>query len=236
DDDQNDAAPDPRVTLRPRAWPWTSGRDRGRIDDLRLGRDSRHYSAFSATLSRAEAARGFIAASRALGRTGRGARMPNTRSAQHRLMATDADREVGRAGTAARLLPEPMLDDAVLQRVEADHGETTTRPEHLDGRRERVFERVQLLVHGDPQGLENALGRVALTEPGRRGDRRLDHVDELARALERLLPPPAPNRTSDLPCEALFPVAPEDLLELTLLRLVDELGRGDVRRGIHPHV
>ena len=109
-----------------------------------------------------------------------------------------------------------MLDDAVLQRVEADHGESTTRPEHLDGGRERVFERVQLLVHRDPQSLENALGRVALTEPGGSRNRRLDHVDELARALERLLAAPAPDRASDLPREALLSVPPEDLLELAL--------------------
>src|SRR6185436_7799312 len=105
---------------------------------------------------------------------------PRGEDAQHRLLATGADREVGRAGAAARLFPEPMLDDAVLQRVEADHGETTTRPEHLDGGRERVLERVQLLVHRDPQSLENAFGRVALAEPRGSGDRRLDDVDELA--------------------------------------------------------
>ena len=109
------------------------GRGRGapgarRPRPRRLRCDRRHYSTFSATRSRAE--RGARVHRRLAGaRPDR----PRREDAHHRLVATDADREVGRARAAARLLPEPVLDDPVLQRVEADHGETTTRPEHLDG-------------------------------------------------------------------------------------------------------
>ena len=49
------------------------------------------------------------------------------------------------------------------------------------------LERAELVVDGDPERLEDALGRMALAEARRRRDRGLDRVDELARALERLL-------------------------------------------------
>ena len=53
------------------------------------------------------------------------------------------------------------------------------------GERERAVELLELVVDGDPQRLEGALGRVAAGEPRRRGDRRLDRVDQLLRRLDR---------------------------------------------------
>src|SRR5207247_6014130 len=45
---------------------------------------------------------------------------PRRQHAQLRLVPAYADRELGRAGAAARPLPERVLDDPVLERVEAD--------------------------------------------------------------------------------------------------------------------
>ena len=63
--------------------------------------------------------------------------------------------------------------------------------------RERCLERAELVVDGDAESLEDALGRMALTETRRCRDRRLDRVDELARARERALGAPADDGAGD---------------------------------------
>ena len=60
-------------------------------------------------------------------------------------MAADADGEVGRAGAAALALAEEPLHDPVLERVEGDDREPAARPQHLERRRERACERVELV-------------------------------------------------------------------------------------------
>src|SRR5207245_5015795 len=103
-------------------------------------------------------------------------------------------------------------------------------------RGERRLERVELLVDRDPQGLEDALRRMALAEAGRRRDRRLDRVDQVGAALERLSPTAPDDRTCDLPRVALLAVAPEDRLQLALARLVDDVRRSHVLGLVHAHV
>src|SRR5215211_7096496 len=83
--------------------------------------------------------------------------------AKSRLVPTDADRKVGRAGATARLGGEEPLHDPVFERVEADDGDPSPRPQKLDDRRQGPFERAELVVHRDPECLEHALGGV----PGR---------------------------------------------------------------------
>ena len=85
--------------------------------------------------------------------------------------AAGAAREVGRAGAAVLAVAQEALDDPVLERVERDHREAAVRTQHLERGRERALERAELVVDLDPQRLEDALGRVALAEAGRRRDR-----------------------------------------------------------------
>ena len=66
-----------------------------------------------------------------------------------------------------------------------------------------------------------------------RGDRVLDDVRELGRRLDR-------TRDDDGLCdasgEALVTEAREDIRELLLGIAIDDVGRGEVAVGIHPHV
>ncbi len=134
------------------------------------------------------------------------------------------------------LRTEEALDDPVLERVEADHGEPAAGPQHLERRGQRGLERAELVVDGDPQRLEDALRRMAVAEARRRRDRLLDRLDEVARALERLLAAASHDRAGDLPRVALLAVAAEDLCELALARLVHELACRELRGRVHAHV
>ena len=157
--------------------------------------------------------------------------------AQLRLVAADADREVGRARAAALLLAQELLDDPVLERVERDHREPAARPEHLERRGQRRRERAELVVHRDPQRLEDALRGMPLAEPRGRGDRALDRVHELARPLERLLLAPPDDRARDLLRVPLFAVAAEDRRRARARATRSRCrGRAQLLRGVHAHV
>ena len=184
------------------------------------GRHRRRY-ALTAARRRADADRGFSSTSRCDGRTGFRVSDP-----QRRLLAADADREVGRARASLRLLRDEALHDPVLERVERDHREPAARPQHLERRGKRRLEGAELVVHGDAQGLEDALRRMPFAEPRRGRDRELDHVDELAGARERRLLASADDRPRDRRGEPLLPVAPEDRHELALVPGVDDRRRG----------
>src|SRR4051812_40558268 len=140
-------------------------------------------------------------------------------------VAADADREVRRAGAAAFLVAQELLDDPVLERVERNHGEASARTEHFERSRERSLERTELVVHRDAKRLEDALRRMAFAEPGRRGDRRLDRVDELTRALERLVLAATDDRSGDRSRVALFAVPAEDRGQVALVPRVHDLAR-----------
>src|SRR5260221_11640411 len=109
------------------------------------------------------------------------------RRTHRRLGTADADREVRRAGAALFLLAQELLDDAALERVERNHREPAARAEHLERSRKRALERAERVVHLDAQCLEDALRRMSLAEARRRRNRSLDHLGEIAGALERLL-------------------------------------------------
>src|SRR6185312_16746394 len=169
--------------------------------------------------------------SRVAGRLPRaGPDRPARRRPQHRLLAADADRKVGRASAAVLLVAEETLDDPVLQRVEADHREPAARIQEVDRGRQRILERRQLVVHRDPERLEDPLRRMTVAESRRAGNRGLDRVDQLTRALERLVAPPADDRTRDLLRKALFAELPEDPDKLAFGCLIDELAGRIVRR------
>ncbi len=84
----------------------------------------------------------------------------------------------------------------------------------------------ELVVHRDAKRLEDALGRMALAESRRCRDRRLDRLDELAGALERMLGATAHDGAGDLARVALLAVAAEDVGELALVPGVEDLGGG----------
>ena len=80
-------------------------------------------------------------------------------------MTADADGEVRRTHAAARLVAHEPLHDPVLERVEGDDGEPAARSKHPHRIRKRRLERAELVVHGDPQSLEDTPGGMAVPEP-----------------------------------------------------------------------
>src|SRR4051794_20603897 len=153
--------------------------------------------------------------------------------AENRLVAAHAHGEIGRARAPALAVAHELLDEAVLERVEADHREASARTEHRESGRERTLERAELVVHGDAQRLEDALGGMPVAEARRSGDRGLDDVDELRRRVDRA---PPQDRARDLPRVPLLAVALEYVGELSLRLLVHEPSGGERAGWIHAHV
>src|SRR5207244_185667 len=100
--------------------------------------------------------------------------------AQLGLLSAHADGEVRRALTTALEVAHESLHRAVLERVEADHGKATAGTEHRERCGQRGLERAQLVVHRNAQRLEDTLRGMAVAEAGRRGNRGLDRLDEVA--------------------------------------------------------
>src|SRR5690606_25723247 len=84
------------------------------------------------------------------------------------------------------------LDDAVLERMEADDDEPPAGREQLLGLTKPGLERVELAIDRDADRLERARRRMDLRLAAARGAG--DHVRELGRGRERRLSPRANDR------------------------------------------
>ncbi len=142
--------------------------------------DRGRFSAiFTATRRWAERERGLVSTSSGPGATAR--RVSSSASGSR------PQTQTGSSGgqTQPGALGEELLDRPILERVEGDRAEATAERKHVPGRRQRVLERVELAVDGDPDRLEGALGRVAAAEAGRGRHPGLDRVDQLGGGRER---------------------------------------------------
>ena len=101
------------------------------------------------------------------------------------------------------------------------------------GGRQRVLERVELAVDGDPDRLEGPLGRVAAAEAGRGRHPGFDRVDQLGGRRER---PAAADLAGDPAGVALLAEAAQRLRDPRLGPLVDEVGGAQLLAGVHAHV
>src|SRR5213076_1532440 len=81
-----------------------------------------------------------------------------------------------------RPIAERVLDDAVLARMVGDHRDPAARHERCSQRRKRQVELLELLVHHDPQRLEQPR---ELRRPGARPQRLADRVHEIVARRER---------------------------------------------------
>ena len=104
-------------------------------------------------------------------------------------------RQVGRADAPLRALGQEPLHPAILQRLEADPRQHAAVAQQPPGQRQRPVELIELFVDGDPQRLERTLGRMATREPGRRGNRADDRVDQVLGGLDRVRPVCVRRRT-----------------------------------------
>src|SRR5207244_10136640 len=162
-------------------------------------------------------------------------RLPRGR-AELRSLAAHADREVGRTLAAAFAIAHEALDDPILERMEADHREPATGPQHRERGRQRGLEGAELVVDGNPERLEHALGGMTVSKAGRSRNRRLDRLDEVARPLERILLPAPDDRLRDLPRVPLLAVTLENGREVPFRGLVDDSRGAHLGGGIHTHV
>ena len=74
---------------------------------------------------------------------------------------------------------EEGLDQPVLARVVGDHHAPPSRPQQVEGVLEGGGQLVELLVDGDPDGLEHPTGRMAAGAPGGGRDGLPHHVGQL---------------------------------------------------------
>ena len=81
---------------------------------------------------------------------------------------------------------EDLLDQPVLQRVVGQYGDPTVKRERRDGTRQYGFERFELGVDLDPEGLKRALRGMATGLAGSRGDRVIQQLDQSTRGDEGL--------------------------------------------------
>ncbi len=150
--------------------------------------------------------------------------------AQRRAVAAHADGKVGRAGAAAGLVADEPLDDPILERVEADHGHA--------GRRAAAGR----AAASSPSRSDSSSSLVAIRSawntrlagwpwPNRLGVgmAHLDHVDQVAGAIELPRLAAAHDRAGDLTREPLLAEVAEDRGEPALVPGVDDVGGGEVR-------
>jgi len=117
--------------------------------------------------------------------------------------------------------------------VEGDRTEATADRQGLPGQRQRLFERFELAVDGDPDRLEAALGWVTAAEAGRGRHPGLDRIDELGGGRERAA---TDDLAGDAAGVALLAEAAQDLRDPRLRPLVDEVRGGELLARVHPHV
>lgn len=136
-----------------------------------------------------------------------------------------------------RLFPERHLHHPILQRVKADHRNPPARGEMGGKTVEKIGERLEFPVYGDPERLEHPGGRMDRPRPRFPGDGRFDQVRKLGGALD---PFPLSLRNEvarDPPRKSLLPEPEEDVGQLPFGRTPKDLaGTGAARPGIPPHV
>ena len=125
-------------------------------------------SSLRAARSRADGARGLAATS-----PGAGDDAAAVSSSASRLAAADADRQVGRADARRARVGQEALHAPVFQRVEGNPCKSPVDARGRPGEGQRAVELAELVVDGDADRLERALGRMAAARSApARGSRR----------------------------------------------------------------
>ena len=145
--------------------------------------------------------------------------------------------ERGVAGVRLRRAGQELLDDAVLERVEADDGHPCVRGQrrHDGGQRLRDFR--QFAVHENPKGLEGPRGRILTPITPRARADGLRHecrqlpgaVDGFARACRR-------NCSCNRLSRPFFTIVAQYLRQFAHRGAGKEFGSGFAARRVHPHV
>src|SRR5579864_4569847 len=117
--------------------------------------------------------------------------------------------------------------------MEADRRHTTTGFECRKSCLQSCLDLAQLVVDGDAETLERSGRDVDVARPGLARNGRLDGLSQIAGGAERA---PRHDELGDPASPAFFAVLTEDALEVGRAEIVDHVGRGYIRGGVHAHV
>ena len=120
--------------------------------------------------------------------------------------------------------------------MERDRADPSAVAERGPRERQRAIELVELVVDGDAQRLEGALGGMAGREAGGRRNRGADRIHQLERRPDRCPVASADDRPRDRAGMALLTEVAQRLRQAALVPLGDHLARAQGLGGIHAHI
>src|SRR5439155_26711053 len=115
----------------------------------------------------------------------------------------------------------------------ADRRHTTTGFECRKSCSQSGFDLSKLIVDGDPQALKGPRRHIDVTRPCSARNGGLNRLSQVAGGAERA---PRHDELCDPAGPTLLAVLAQDALDLGEVVLVDDLCRGELRVGVHPHV
>src|SRR3954447_11298195 len=168
---------------------------------------------------------------------GRGSQRWPRQGAQPRIVTADTHGDIRRADAAASFGLEEALDDPILERGVAQDDDPPPGPQQVEGGSKTGLQRLELLVDGDAERLEDPCRGVRPT-PKTRVRRRdsLDQCGELLGGRDRR----DAAGIDDRPCDArrlgLLAIAPEEGGQLGRVERGEQVGGGNAPRRIEAHV
>src|SRR5262249_33249101 len=132
------------------------------------------------------------------------------------------------------LAAHEVLDDAILERVEADHRKAAAWCKHTQGRAQATRQLPQLFIDVHADGLEGARGRMlaGLTGPHGAGD----DCRELAGRADRLVFALFENGAGDASGEAFFSELRDHVADLVATGASEPVGSTRAALRVHAHV
>ena len=222
------------------AWAWhgrqrrAAGMDRGNGGGGRGGRRS-HATAPSPSLRaarrRAEAERGLEAISPAEGTIERRVSSAASGVRPH----PHTGRSGGQMQPCARAAMKRLTRRSSSEWKEIPASTPPSR-NSSHAQRQRLVQLLQLVVDGDPQRLERALGGVAAGEARGHGNRGDDRLDQILCGVDRRLLAATHDRAGDRACVALLAEVAQRAREPALIPGGHDLARGQLLVGVHAHV
>jgi hypothetical protein len=116
---------------------------------------------------------------------------------------------------------EKLFHNTVFQAVEGDYGHPASRGKTRKAFRQAIAERAKFVIHGNPQGLEGARGRMDTPPMTAAPDSLLNNCHKLARCINRLAHSGTDNGARYTPRPAF----------LTIRK--NQVGKGRFTPGIH---
>src|SRR5690606_10942688 len=134
-----------------------------------------------------------------------------------------------------RIPAKRLFYDPVLERVEADHGEPSARPQYIRKYTQRFGQNFQLMIHGNPQRLEGAGGRID-PQSGGAGNTGADELCHLGRRTQRADSPHLDDLPRNPPTVALLSELVYQVGDLPLRQPRKQLPGGFAVLGVEPQI